>query len=474
MKQVQPKESSREGADLLQGMHWLIRMRWLAVAGVIITTLISKHRWGIGANYFPIWILAAILALYNLGFTAGEWWLNRKASLRRQQINLVRYSILIQITLDLVVLTLMLHFAGGVENPLVFFYIFHLAIASIMLSRGTAYMFGLLAVTLVSLLLGLEYTQVIPHHHLKGFLHVELYREGVYVLGMGGVLAITLMASVYLATSIMGLLRQREQELEQARQSLLDKSRSCELSLIQLNQLHREKSEFMRKVAHELRAPLAAIKSCLQVAREYYADKLTGKPREMIERAERRSDGLMALVKDLLNLSRATEVSLTTAIQPLQLDKLLSAVIEFHRPEAQEQGIQIVAQLQPTVEIKADPQGLEEVFTNLISNAIKYSPKDTQVTITLEADEEWAYVRFADQGIGVASQDMPLLFTEFFRAKNAKALHVEGTGLGLTLSKRIIELHGGEISVESSLGKGTEFRLRLPRQPKAITTVKRD
>lgn len=469
MNQIDQKEHFDAGGDFLQGLCWLIRLRWLAAVVAVVAILICKYGLGIEVAYLPLLILTAVMLIYNLGFVVIERGLSRKPELDAKQIRLAKHSILGQIILDLVLLTLMLHYAGGGENPLIFFYIFHMTTASIMLSRRMAYLSGLLAVGLVGLLLGLEYTKIIPHHHPQGFLAVELYNEGFYILGIGGVLAVTIIATIYLATSIMSRLRQRELELEQARQSLLDKSLSCEISLAQLNQLHKEKSEFMRKVAHELQAPLAAIKSCLQVAREYYADKLTGKPREMIQRAERRSDGLMALVKDLLNLSRATEFLRPTAFKPVQLDKLLSGVVEFCRVGAEEQNIQIVTQIQPVATIMGDHQGLEEVFTNLLSNGIKYSPKDTKLTVSLKADDKWACVSFIDQGIGIDSQDMPLLFTEFFRAKNAKMLHVEGTGLGLALSRRIVEAHGGEISVESNLGKGSTFKLQLP-----ITTQDKD
>ncbi len=465
MGKIQPKEVYEEGTDLLQNMHWLIGLRWLFVAAIIVTVLFCKYFLTLGAAYFQIGILTAVLLAYNISFAVGGRFFYRQPQLSSKQIDLVRGSLFTQITLDLIILTLMIHYTGGGENPLLFFYIFHVTIAGIMFPRRTAYLFSLLAVVLLGFLLGSEYFGVISHYHLKGFLPVELYREGTYILGLGVTLTLTLMTSVYLATTIMTRLHRRELELEQARQTLLEESRSCEISLAQLDRLHKEKSDFMRKVAHELRAPLAAIKSCLQVAREYYADELTGKPREMIERAERRSDGLMALVKDLLNLSQATEFSPATNFQPLQIDKLLSTVIEFCRPIAQEQGIQIVAQLETTVEVMADPQGLEEVFTNLLSNAIKYSPEKTEVTVSLKVDDERACIYFTDQGIGIDPEDMPLLFTEFFRAKNAKALHVEGTGLGLALSKRIVEAHGGEISVESTLGEGSSFKLQLPLKP---------
>ncbi len=459
---IQQKDVSEEGADLLQSLQWLIRLHWLAIALIFIAILFVQHIFGLGAAYSQLWLLTGVILFYSMGFAVLGWYLSGLPQLNQKHITWTRCSIFVLIVLDLIVLTLMIHYTGGAENPLVFFYIFHMTVAGIMFSRRTAYLFSLLAVCLLGLMLSLEYFQIVPHYHMNGFLPVELYREGSYVLGLGIIAAITIMASVYLSTTIMTRLRRRELELEQARQALLEESRSCEISLAQLNQLHKEKSEFMRKVAHELRAPLAAIKSCLQVAREYYPAELTGKPREMIERAERRSDGLSALVKDLLNLSRATEFSLAANFQLLQLDKLLKTVIEFCRTNAQELGVQLESQLAPGIEIMGDPQGIEEVFTNFLSNAIKYSPKNTRVTVTLRTDAKWAYICFTDRGIGIGPEDMPLLFTEFFRAKNAKALHVEGTGLGLALSRRIVEAHGGKISVESTLGEGSAFKLQLP------------
>jgi signal transduction histidine kinase len=231
-----------------------------------------------------------------------------------------------------------------------------------------------------------------------------------------------------------------------------------------LQDLHREKSEFMRKVAHELRAPLSAIQSCLQVALEYFGEKLAGKPRELIERAERRSGGLIALVRDLLNLSRANEVLQKANFEPLDLGEILESVIELIKPEAQKKQIQISSRLgEDDLSFKGDNGALEEVFTNLLSNAVKYSPSESLVQVRVESTPREIEIAFSDQGIGIPAEDMELLFSEFFRSSNAKAMQVEGTGLGLALSKKIVEFHGGQIEVESELGKGSCFRVKLPR-----------
>jgi len=281
------------------------------------------------------------------------------------------------------------------------------------------------------------------HYHLSGLVPPGLYQNGFYLVSLGGVLSFTLLAAAYMAGFLVEQLRQREAEVQD---------------------LHREKSEFMRKAAHELRAPLSAIQSCLQVVLEYFGKQLAEKPRELLERAERRSGGLIALVRDLLNLSRAEEVLQRTSFESLDLREILEGVIELIKPNAQRKQIQIESQWgEEPLFFKGDKGGLEEVFTNLLSNAVKYSPSDTQVQVRVETNPQAIEIAFYDQGIGIPAEDMELLFSEFFRSGNAKAMQVEGTGLGLALSKKIVEIHGGKIEVESELNKGSCFRVKLPR-----------
>jgi len=464
---IPPDRRQIHGEYLVQGLRWFVHLRWLALAGLLGAIWAGKFWLEVEAGYFALVQVAAAVLGYNVVFSLWSHWLEKrwqeKGELHLRQLEAAAF---LQIISDMLAVAAIVHFWGGVENPLLVFFIFHIIIASILFPRSTAYLFALLAAVLSSGVIFLEYYGILPHYHPTGFIYqyAELYQEAGYVLGEALVLALTFFAAAYMGSYIVGYLRRREVELEAARQELMAESKKCELSLSQLEQLHREKSEFMRKVAHELRAPLAAIKSCLEVAREYFPGEVKSKPREMMLRAERRAEGLLGLVQDLLNLSRATEFSVRAAFQKVEMDKIVEGVVELLRPKAEGKGIRLVVELEPAQAV-ADPQGVEEVVTNLLSNAIKYSPQDTTVEVRLTADAERVRIAVCDQGIGIAPEDKARLFTEFFRAKNAKAQQVEGTGLGLVLTKKIMELHGGSIQVQSTLGEGSTFEVEFPKEP---------
>lgn len=446
-----------------QWTSWLIRLRWLAVGGMILLLSLNHFWWRFPLENSALWGLSIVLLVYNIfsyllaNERAGLTWLANDSS------RLVSFAYFQTFT-DLILLTLILHFSGGVENPFIFCYIFHATMGSVFFSRRRAYSNALLASFLLNSLFWAEYTGLVSHYHLPGFAPPTLYRNGFYIFSLGTVLTLTFLAAAYMISVLAGYLRQREVELEETQERLRERSNRCEMSYAELQEVHREKSEFMRKVAHELRAPLAAIQSCLQVSLEYFGSQITGKSREMIERAEKRSGSLIDLVRDLLNLSRANEFLKGSEFKPLDLRELLESVIELVKANAQTKKIQISTRLgEEDLSLQGDKDSLEEVFTNLLSNAIKYSNPETKVQVQVTSKPKEIEIIIRDQGIGIAAEDMPQLFSEFFRADNAKALEVEGTGLGLALSKKIVELHNGKIEVESELGKGTCFKVKLPR-----------
>ena len=233
-----------------------------------------------------------------------------------------------------------------------------------------------------------------------------------------------------------------------------------------LEELDRVKSAFMRKVAHELRAPIAAIESFMNSILEGY-----GSPeiqQLMQERAAQRAQELLALVDDLLNLSRIKDVKLKTAKQDVSLQQILDQVLSLHGPEAERKEIILQVDCQDCPSIRADPTHIKQLWTNLISNAIKYTPQKGSVSVRLWIDESTLVGQVADTGIGIAQEDLPRLFEEFYRTEQAKSFAQYGTGLGLSIVKEIVEEHGGGISVDSELGKGTRFTFRLPANTQTV------
>jgi two-component system, sensor histidine kinase and response regulator len=251
----------------------------------------------------------------------------------------------------------------------------------------------------------------------------------------------------------------RLQRIEQeARQLALEKA--------MLEELDRVKSGFMRKVAHELRAPIAAIDSLMSAILDGY-----GSPevqRVMQQHATIRARELLSLVDDLLNLSRLKDVKVTPHKQKVCLRQVLDDVLRLHAAEAERKRIRLDLDCRECPPLLADPVHIQQLWTNLISNAIKYTPDGGQVSVSLFAEVDPAtgpaviVGKVKDTGIGIAAADMPRLFEEFYRTDQAKAFTTQGTGLGLSIVMQVLEECGGEIGVESEPGRGSEFVFRLP------------
>ena len=257
-----------------------------------------------------------------------------------------------------------------------------------------------------------------------------------------------------------GLEKRRLEQEARRLQRIEEEARRLVQEKEMLEELDRVKSAFMRKVAHELRAPIAAIESFMNSLLEGYGSPET--QRLMQKRAAQRSSELLDLVDDLLNLSRIKDVKLESAKQEVCLKSVLDQVLSLHGPEAEKKKITIDLACETCPSIIADPAHIKQLWTNLISNAIKYTPDGGRIDIHLFPQDGIIVGEVADTGIGIAKADQPRLFEEFFRTEQAKAFAQHGTGLGLSIVKQIIQEYGGDIQVESELGQGTKFAFRLP------------
>ena len=224
------------------------------------------------------------------------------------------------------------------------------------------------------------------------------------------------------------------------------------------------KTWFLHKAAHQLRSPFNAIYSLMKVLRKGYLGPVNEQQQDAILRCEKRLEMLGAMINDLLNLGIKRQHGDRAQIQPVDGAKILRALQELYQTSASEKGVTIRFVIEETVpELMADAKLLDELFVNLLSNALKYTPSGGAILVSL-ARERDHLVRFevSDTGIGIADQDIPRLFTEFFRGENAKAQAEEGTGLGLAIVKEILDFIGGTISVKSKVGEGTTMTCLLP------------
>ncbi|MCJ7700837.1 MAG: hybrid sensor histidine kinase/response regulator [Anaerolineales bacterium] len=227
-----------------------------------------------------------------------------------------------------------------------------------------------------------------------------------------------------------------------------------------LTELDRAKKDFIRLVTHDLQAPVSAIETYIKMILQGY---ITPEDQSAIlEKCLARSQEEQALIQDLLELGHL-EVIETIKKTSVKMDESLRSVLEICQEQIAEKKINLQIEIDSTIPaIMAAPKQIKSLWLNLVSNAIKYTPENGYINIKLDAEPDHISAEISDTGIGIPDEDQQRLFTEFFRAKNAKALEIPGTGLGLAIVKRILDGLNGEIEVDSLIGKGSIFRFIIP------------
>lgn len=467
-----------ENIRLLKGAYWLAKLRWIAIVYVVVGTYVAHNMLGVSMNDGALYVIAGLLVVYN---TTVLVMLNRLMQADQQvpckaankiasvydmvawvlfnrftridphvSCKAVKRIINFQICADLLLLTVLLHFSGGIENPLVFYFIFHMIIASILLSMRESYLQATFAVFLFGLLVLLEYRQIIPHYCLTGFVSACLRQEKLYTLGTFFVFTTGVYLAVYMANYIAIRLKHTEYAYRQANTMLQEKDRI--------------KDEYVFRVTHDIKGHLATIQGCLSVI----VNRLAGPPggvleADLIRRAHRRTVKLANFVKALLQLTRMRLIN-ESEMGVFSLPEVLQTAVGEVGARAEEKSIAVDCTIDSSVgEIFGDRFSIEEMVTNLLTNAITYTPEKGSISLSAKDDGDGVLVEISDTGIGIPQQEQGRIFDEFYRAANARKVERDGTGLGLSIVRLIVSRHGGEIQVESNEGRGTRFRLRLPQ-----------
>jgi len=432
-----------EDNDLRQRAYWLVRLRWLAATAVVLGTFVCTRIFHLSVREGPLYMIAALLLLYNAVVLEL---LNRLTKSGSERVRRQTQSVIdLQISADLIILTVLLHFSGGPENPLVLFFVFHVIIASILLSVWESFLQATLAICLFGLLLLLESTGLAPHSCLTGLVHHCRYEERAYLAAMFATFTVTVFLVVYLASYIAMRLRRAEKAQREANRLLREKDRI--------------KDEYVAHLTHDIKGHLAAIQSCLGVVA---TDSLTGQAAEFVDRAYCRTKKLTAFVRMLLRLTRL-KLDGNVEMEPFCVCGAIREAVETVQPGAQEKALRLECLVIPTTAIvSGNAISFKEAITNLLLNAIKYTPPHGTVSARTELRDSSVVVEISDTGVGVPQEEQVRIFEEFYRASNARQMEPDGDGLGLSLVKRVVEMHAGTISFSSRLGAGTTFRIVLP------------
>lgn len=263
-------------------------------------------------------------------------------------------------------------------------------------------------------------------------------------------------------------LKKSREEIEQWNIKLEDEikkaTKNLEMANKKLQELSSLKSNFMRKMEHGLRSHVGIIQSCLSLAFKEGQAGLSVKQHDLISTAKRRSAVLLEMLDDIVLLSYRQSASAEYFFEPVQIRNVLKKALDNFRVQAQKKNILMDIQVPgDSPVIQADQAALEEVFSNLVNNAIKYTKRNGSVSLSAVEEENTVTIDITDTGIGITVEEQPNIFDEFFRASNAKSNKIEGTGVGLAIVQEIVDAHNGEIKVRSELGKGSTITVVLPK-----------
>jgi PAS domain S-box-containing protein len=235
-----------------------------------------------------------------------------------------------------------------------------------------------------------------------------------------------------------------------------------------IRKLDRLKSEFVAKVSHELRSPLSTIhEQMAMVIQDLLEQEGLIQDQRILSRVQERTKGLINLVEDLLDLSKLEAGAAYQNVDDVQVEDLLTRLIGYLRDQAQgkDQELNLYLPSKQAAPVRADPKALESVFTNVISNALKYTPQQGRVDVTLKADQPGKLVLLvADNGYGIDEEEQDRIFERFYRIKDEKTRFITGSGLGLPIVKGILDDLGGSIRVQSTKGEGSTFEIVLPTE----------
>ncbi len=223
------------------------------------------------------------------------------------------------------------------------------------------------------------------------------------------------------------------------------------------------RKDFVANVSHELRTPLSIIKGYSETLADGHRDMPIEDRDKFIKTVQRHAERLHSLLEDLLILSRLESKNPGLHRESLQLATFVSSIVDDYRsrPTAQEHHIELISD-QAFPELLIDPLKMTQVFENLLENALKYTPKGSEISITLRRNNGDIEILIRDNGPGIPAADLPHLFERFYRVDKGRSREKGGTGLGLSIVKHVVQLHGGKVWAESELGRGTTFFVQLP------------
>jgi signal transduction histidine kinase len=431
---------------LLYNARWFAQIRWAVVAVLATFSALSSaipaalRSLGLAPQGTWPWLVTGILAFLNLVVIVFLRRLDTKTPR-----GIVVANLWLQIILDMVVLTVLVHLVGSTQTVIAFAYLLHITLACVFFTRRHSAGVLLLSSVLFLSVLALEASGILPArsvlsrpatpldlHSLVAFAVPSLFIWGVVW---------------YLVSTIAQTVRRRDQELDEANRRLL--------------QADEDKNRQVLHVTHDLKAPFSGIESNIQVLRATYWDELPEAVRNIIGKIEARGHTLRSRIGDILTLGDLrSSAGAKPSLEEVPLHPLLSALVQESQGLASLRNVTIRLAPEAAV-VKSDPRQLRALFANLISNAISYSRDGGTVDVAILPGSP-PRIKVADRGIGISAEAMPHIFEDYFRTKEAAQHNTQSTGLGLAIVNQVAKNLQLTVVVDSEPGRGTTFEVSIP------------
>jgi signal transduction histidine kinase len=473
--------------DLFGRLVWLVQIRWVFLAGLVLTVL-AAHRWlQIDLPYPKILMVGGFISFYNAALFLHHRSVARK---RTPGARATRIEGNLQVGADYVSLSAVIHFSGGVENPFVFLYLLHVIIGSLILSRPQVWAHAILAYLLFLAVVILEYAGIIPHYMLKGVFVNPKHQNPWFILSVSVSLLITLLATISMSSTIVRSLRIREYELMQTKNMLQSKSQDLEDTNKELREkqvllVQSEKlaslGQLSAGMAHEINNPIQFIQGNMRILSEamegilpildryaqsdpdfavarlkypFFRQHIRTLLKDMLDGTVRIAD----IVRDLKQFARSDEGRID---EEVDVNEVIRSSLRLVHNQIKRHSV--VSDLDPALpRIKGNANKIEQVIVANLINAAEALGEQQRGMIRVEsaADPERKNVTIciSDNGPGIAEETKQKLFDPFYSTKQRTG----GTGLGLSITYGIIKDHNGRIEVDTMPGSGTTFRYHFP------------
>jgi len=426
-------------------------IRFLVAAAIVAGAVGAKYVVGVeDLDVGKLLVLAVLLAIFNIGVFAVV------RRYRHEESTAASYPYLagmlhVTITVDFLFLTVLLWLVGGAKSPFQAFYLLNVIVASILLSPWAASAHALFAYLLLCGLVFGQYFGVVPYHFPMGAVNSVDPLDGRFAVTIVAVQGVLIALTVFLVSGLMHLLRQGEQRLR--------------VSHAELKRVSTIQRDFLHIALHDLKAPIGAATMLVNSLRIGSNTPLSKQQEHGIERILARLGEAEAFLHDFSVLGALDTPDLDKQTEAIDMGALIQTAVAENKDVAHMHHhsltVNVAEGLPP---VRGVERLIREAVTNLITNAIKYTPDNGAIEIRAWADGDRVRIEVEDNGIGIALEDQNRLFQEFVRIKqkDTRLGDVAGSGLGLSIVRRVIEAHHGHVGVTSELGKGSTFFIDLP------------